>query len=91
MKEVLSEGKLEGRLSCPNKKCEVNVGKFAWQGLRCSCGGWVTPGFGVDRKRVDEVRSAGGKVEGSGGDVGGMGPVGGPVRLPPGMRGKGNL
>ncbi|KAK5076994.1 tyrosine protein phosphatase yvh1 [Lithohypha guttulata] len=55
MKEVLAEGKMEGRLTCPNKKCGANVGKFAWTGLRCSCGGWVTPGFGIIRTKVDEI------------------------------------
>jgi len=55
MKSTLGEGTLDGRLTCPNPKCGANVGKFAWQGLRCSCGGWVTPGFGVGRGRVDEV------------------------------------
>lgn len=30
---------LDGRLLCPNQKCGANVGKFAWQGMRCSCGG----------------------------------------------------
>lgn len=55
MREVLSEGNMEGRLSCPNKKCGTNLGKFAWTGLRCSCGGWVTPGFGLIRTKVDEI------------------------------------
>ena len=55
MKSTLSEGALDGRLTCPNPKCGANIGKFAWQGLRCSCGGWVTPGFGVGRGKVDEV------------------------------------
>ncbi|KEF61815.1 uncharacterized protein A1O9_03385 [Exophiala aquamarina CBS 119918] len=55
MKSTLAEGTLDGRLTCPNPKCGANVGKFAWQGLRCSCGGWVTPGFGVGKGRVDEV------------------------------------
>lgn len=55
MREVLAEGKMEGRLTCPNKRCGTNLGKFAWTGLRCSCGGWVTPGFGIIRTKVDEV------------------------------------
>lgn len=47
------EAPLSGRLTCPNPKCEANVGKFAWQGLRCSCGKWVVPAIGVARARVD--------------------------------------
>jgi len=83
MKPALAEGQLDGRLTCPNPRCGANVGKFAWQGLRCSCGGWVTPGFGVARSKVDEVRVDGGAgVRGRGIDVAGPGAV----RLPPGMR-----
>ncbi|KIW10161.1 hypothetical protein PV08_11122 [Exophiala spinifera] len=85
MRNTLSHGDLDGRLSCPNPRCGANIGKFAWQGLRCSCGGWVTPGFGIARSKVDEARSsrrgAGPNVQGS--------PVPGnanAVRLPPGMR-----
>ena len=98
MKETLSGGQLEGRLTCPNKKCGQNVGKFAWQGLRCSCGKWVTPGFGVARGKVDEVEVKVGNVnigraemmegaEGGGGKGGGAGGV----RLPPGMRKQGKI
>lgn len=47
------EAPLSGRLTCPNSKCEANVGKFAWQGLQCSCGKWVVPAIGVARARVD--------------------------------------
>ena len=88
MKPVLAEGQLDGRLSCPNPKCGANIGKFAWQGMRCSCGGWVTPGFAVTRGKVDEtvVTRRGSTTNGE------AGPGGGAVRLPPGMRkGGGNL
>ncbi|ETN40250.1 uncharacterized protein HMPREF1541_04526 [Cyphellophora europaea CBS 101466] len=94
MRETLAEGQLDGRLSCPTKTCGANVGKFAWQGLRCSCGGWVTPGFGVGRARVDEVEvnaSGPGRTDGQQRGVG-TGRVGGAgIRLPPGMRRDGNL
>ncbi|OAP56792.1 hypothetical protein AYL99_08904 [Fonsecaea erecta] len=56
MRPVLSQGQLDGRLTCPTQWCGANIGKFAWQGLRCSCGGWVTPGFGLAKGKVDEVR-----------------------------------
>lgn len=87
MRETLAEGQLEGRLSCPNSKCGINVGKFAWQGLRCSCGGWVTPGFGVLRGKVDEVteKPKGEQTR----QVNGLPPGGGAIRLPPSMRGRG--
>jgi len=82
MKPILAEGQLDGRLSCPNAKCGAHIGKFAWQGMRCSCGGWVTPGFAVTRGKVDEavIRRREGITDVE------AGPAGGAVRLPPGMR-----
>lgn len=71
---------LDGRLLCPNPKCAANVGKFAWQGMRCSCGGWVTPGFALARGRVDEV------VARTTADDGGVAPSAPGVRLPPRLR-----
>ena len=56
MKEELEAEKLEGRLECPNSKCKANVGKYAWQGLQCSCGKWVVPAIALARGRVDEVK-----------------------------------
>lgn len=55
MRPELEQGKLEGRLNCPNEKCGVNIGKYAWQGLRCSCGEWVVPAISLARSRVDEA------------------------------------
>ena len=57
MKEELEAGKLEGRLECPNSKCRANVGKYAWQGLQCSCGKWVVPAIALARGRVDEMKA----------------------------------
>lgn len=103
MKEVLGEGLMEGRLTCPSKKCGTNIGKFAWTGLRCSCGGWVTPGFALIRTKVDEALSkAPLQVQGTDGesspttslkaaDAGRSEPIAGGIRLPPHMRGRGNL
>ena len=56
MKEELEAEKLEGRLECPNSKCRANVGKYAWQGLQCSCGKWVVPAIALARGRVDEMK-----------------------------------
>ncbi|KAI0901037.1 dual specificity protein phosphatase 12 [Annulohypoxylon nitens] len=55
MRPMLEDGALEGRLSCPNAKCGASVGRFAWQGLKCSCSEWVVPAFSLNRSRVDEV------------------------------------
>ncbi|KAF2155614.1 dual specificity protein phosphatase 12 [Myriangium duriaei CBS 260.36] len=52
MKPELEQSKLEGRLECP--KCNNNVGKYAWQGMRCSCGGWVVPAISLAKGRIDE-------------------------------------
>lgn len=90
------EAPLSGRLTCPNPKCEANVGKFAWQGLRCSCGKWVVPAIGVARARVDVLeRRATSSVTGlssNKNNVNGnnsinnrLGAMG--IRLPPHMRG----
>lgn len=84
-------GPLEGRLICPNARCNATVGRFSWKGFRCSCGEWVTPAFSLQRSRVDEDRvsasvpqpSAGAKLP-PGGVEGGASPtsaVGGPTTL----------
>ena len=55
MRTELEQGKLDGRLECP--KCKTNVGKYAWQGMQCSCGDWVVPGISLAKGRIDEVKS----------------------------------
>lgn len=55
MRPELEQGKLDGRLECP--KCKTNVGKYAWQGLRCSCGAWIVPAITLAKGKVDEVRT----------------------------------
>jgi dual specificity phosphatase 12 len=54
MQSTLDKSELEGKLECP--KCSSKVGAYAWQGMRCSCGIWVTPCFSVGKSKVDEVR-----------------------------------
>ena len=54
MRTELEQGKLEGRLEC--SKCKTNVGKYAWQGMRCSCGAWVVPAITLARAKIDEVK-----------------------------------
>lgn len=68
MRPELERGKLDGRLECP--KCGTNVGKYAWQGMRCSCGDWVVPAVCLARGRVDEVKS---RPAGMGRGVGSLG------------------
>lgn len=88
------EAPLSGRLTCPNPKCEANVGKFAWQGLRCSCGKWVVPAIGVARAKVDvtekkansttAVESSNNNTNNSNSINNRLGAMG--IRLPPHMR-----
>ena len=56
MRPELEQGKLEGRLECPNQKCGQSVGRYAWQGMKCSCGDWVVPGMTLGRGRIDEIK-----------------------------------
>jgi dual specificity phosphatase 12 len=53
MRPELEQGHLDGRLECP--KCRANVGKYAWQGMQCSCGEWICPGISIAKSRVDKV------------------------------------
>lgn len=54
MRQELEQGKLDGRLECP--KCHNNVGKYAWQGMQCSCSEWVVPGISLSKSRIDQVK-----------------------------------
>lgn len=60
MRPILSEGQLSGRLDCPNPKCSAQIGRYAWQGMKCSCGVWVCPAFSLAKSKIDAitVRSA---------------------------------
>ncbi|CCF40936.1 nitrogen starvation-induced protein phosphatase, partial [Colletotrichum higginsianum] len=60
MREELEKGALEGRLCCPNSKCGAAVGRYSWRGFRCSCGGWVTPGFSLQKGRTGGGGGGGG-------------------------------
>lgn len=80
MRSVLEQGELNGRLLCPNPKCSAGVGRYDWKGFKCSCGGWVTPAFSLQRAKVDDVvkRPVGPAVSQS------MG-----IRMPPGVTPRG--
>jgi len=96
MRNELEQGVLSGRLECPNNKCKAQIGRYAWQGMRCSCGIWICPAFTLQKGRVDEVVKTGdsaGQRVGGGKNAGNsnmptkeerdaaMG-----IRLPPGMK-----
>lgn len=56
MRPELEKGEVEGRLECPNLKCKANVGKYAWQGMRCNCGEWIVPAISLSKGRIDEAK-----------------------------------
>lgn len=55
MRPVLEQGALEGRIVCPNVKCGVLVGRYSWQGFKCTCRAWVCPAFSLQESRVDRM------------------------------------
>jgi len=55
MEHFLSGGQLAGKIICPNKKCAAKLGNYDWAGVCCGCKQWVTPGFCINRSKVDEV------------------------------------
>ena len=61
MQSTIDDGELEGKLECP--KCFSKVGGYTWQGMRCSCGIWVTPCFSLGKSKVDEVRRLSGVMK----------------------------
>ena len=63
MRPELEQGRLEGRIDCP--KCRCLVGRYAWQGMACSCGRWVVPAISLARGRVDAPGARAGRVEGA--------------------------
>jgi len=95
MRPELEQGLLNGRLECPNTKCGAQLGRYAWQGMRCSCGVWVLPAFSLQKGRVDEVVKRIDHVSGLGKDgfrtADSPEAGGGGIRLPPGMKEKENL
>ncbi|KAK3903792.1 protein-tyrosine phosphatase-like protein [Staphylotrichum tortipilum] len=64
MRSILEEGALDGRLICPNVRCGASIGRYAWQGFKCSCAEWVAPAFSLQSSKVDKITT--GKVGGDG-------------------------
>lgn len=86
MRPVLELGELEGRLVCPNTKCGASVGRYAWQGFKCSCGEWVAPAISLQKSKVDEVITPRGNHQGNpvAANADRMAALG--IRMPPGAR-----
>ncbi|KAM7184337.1 tyrosine-protein phosphatase [Naviculisporaceae sp. PSN 640] len=86
MRPVLELGELEGRLACPNTKCGASVGRYAWQGFKCSCGEWVAPAISLQKSKVDEVTTAPESRQGNpaAANANRMAALG--IRMPPGAR-----
>ncbi|KAG7439997.1 uncharacterized protein BT62DRAFT_1051642 [Guyanagaster necrorhizus] len=55
MEPFLKSGEMAGKIICPNKKCGAKLGNFDWAGVCCGCKTWVTPGFCINRSKVDEI------------------------------------
>lgn len=55
MDHFLSAGSLAGKIICPNTKCGAKLGNYDWAGVCCGCKMWVTPGFCINRSKVDVV------------------------------------
>ncbi|KAL2148232.1 hypothetical protein VTH82DRAFT_3941 [Thermothelomyces myriococcoides] len=89
MRPILEEGELDGRLTCPNTKCSASIGRYAWQGFKCSCGEWVAPAFSLQTSKVDKVITRGKNQEGGSAAAAlvasRMAALG--IRMPPGMAG----
>lgn len=81
MRPVLEEGALEGRLVCPNTRCNALIGRYSWQGFKCTCRAWVCPAFSLQQSKVDRlaVNAAGSTA------AGGANPYN--IRSPPGAKG----
>ncbi|QSL65098.1 hypothetical protein MERGE_002403 [Pneumocystis wakefieldiae] len=54
MKSELDNGNIEGKLNCP--KCSSRIGKYAWQGMTCSCKKWVTPALSIQKSKIDVIK-----------------------------------
>lgn len=57
----------QGGIKCPG--CGGRVGSFAWSGVTCSCGRWITPAFQFQLAKIDRMGGACVVVVGGGGGV----------------------
>lgn len=84
MRPLLEEGELDGRLVCPNPRCGSSIGRYAWQGFKCSCGEWVCPAFSLGASKVDEVNMRGPHPAAGAAGVDQRAAMG--IRMPPGKQ-----
>jgi dual specificity phosphatase 12 len=82
MRPILERGELDGRLICPNTKCTASIGRYAWQGFKCSCGEWVAPAFSLQNSKVDKVVTGGRGDDDAAAIASRMAALG--IRMPPG-------
>ncbi|ODV61537.1 uncharacterized protein ASCRUDRAFT_17180, partial [Ascoidea rubescens DSM 1968] len=54
--ELVGKAELEGKLLCPNRKCQNKIGGYNWHGSRCSCGKWIVPAIQLQTAKVDKVQ-----------------------------------
>lgn len=84
MRPILEEGVLDGRLICPNTKCGASIGRYAWQGFKCSCGEWVAPAFSLQSSKVDKLVTSKKGSNGPAAIADRMAALG--IRMPPGSQ-----
>ncbi|CAI7720214.1 dual specificity protein phosphatase, putative [Plasmodium vivax] len=53
---LLTEQKMKGVLTCPNRSCSAKLGKWSWTGICCSCGYLQTPAFMINASNVDRMK-----------------------------------
>lgn len=87
MRGELEKGTLNGRLLCPNARCGAGVGRYDWKGFKCSCGGWVTPAFSLQKGRVDDIVINASPSNGVNGRDARQQQQSLGIRMPPGARG----
>ncbi|KAI5172610.1 hypothetical protein NEFER03_1666 [Nematocida sp. LUAm3] len=49
--ETEINGEVQGRITC--KRCKYSLGRFKWQGSKCSCGKWIFPYISIHISSVD--------------------------------------
>ena len=83
MRSILEAGELDGRLICPNIRCGASIGRYAWQGFKCSCAEWVAPAFSLQSSKVDKITTAQARGDGASAVAARMAALG--IRMPPGL------
>ena len=53
MAGTVVDGQVQGKLYCPQSRCNGRLGTFNWSGIQNSNGNWVTPGIQLHLKSLD--------------------------------------